>query len=159
METPSIQLAILCVGLQGTAMVVDEFYFHRQRGLGLWERVGHPIDSFFFVLALILPGFFPFNDRNLSFYIIAAAVSTLIITKDEWIHAKQSSGTEQWLHAVLFALHPTILFFFYLLWQSDTGRALRLGLPTMVLVFMFYQLIYWNLRGIQNAKPSNTSQR
>jgi hypothetical protein len=26
-------------------MAVDEFYFHRRRGLPRWERLGHPLDT------------------------------------------------------------------------------------------------------------------
>jgi len=33
------------LGVQGAAMVVDELYFHRRRGLGACERIGHPLDT------------------------------------------------------------------------------------------------------------------
>src|SRR5262245_62756094 len=31
--------------LQTFCMAVDEFYFHRRRGLPRWERLGHPLDT------------------------------------------------------------------------------------------------------------------
>ena len=39
-------------GMQAALMVFDEGYFHRGRGLGPWERWGHPLDTVTFLLCL-----------------------------------------------------------------------------------------------------------
>ncbi|HWU42647.1 MAG TPA: hypothetical protein VN132_04380, partial [Bdellovibrio sp.] len=31
--------------LQGSIMLIDEFFFHHKRGLPRWERIGHPLDT------------------------------------------------------------------------------------------------------------------
>ncbi len=40
-----LPLLLLPVLMQGLAMFVDEFVFHRRRGLPRWERLGHPLDT------------------------------------------------------------------------------------------------------------------
>ncbi len=124
------------LGLQGAVMSVDEFYYHRQRGLGRWERWGHPLDTliFFFALAILWwrgPGVLS---------IVIATLSTLIITKDEWVHAKVSPGGEQWLHSLLFILHPLILVFAHFSWPHWSPWILA-----VVGFFLLYQTLYWNI--------------
>ncbi len=104
------------------AMIVDEAWYHRRRGLGRWERWGHPADTLTVLVCYLLalaapaaagPGFSAgFNGlpAGLGLYLDAAAFSTLFVTKDEWIHAGACTGGEMWLHAFLFALHPVLLF-------------------------------------------------
>jgi len=132
------------IGFQGALMAVDEFYFHWRRGLGRWESIGHPIDSLFYLAALAIPALLPWAASWARIYVFAAVVSTLVITKDEWIHTKEASATEHWLHALLFVVHPPILVGTYLLWQHDAAPLLRLALPTAILVFMIYQISFWN---------------
>ncbi len=38
-------LLLAPLAVQGIAMAVDELHFHRRRGLGRWERLGHPLDT------------------------------------------------------------------------------------------------------------------
>ncbi len=51
--------------LQGLAILVDEFYFHRRRGLPIWERWGHPLDTLSLLICwlflLCLPYFLCFS--------------------------------------------------------------------------------------------------
>jgi hypothetical protein len=99
-------LAALPFLLQGGLMVVDEG-FHLRRGLPAWERWGHPLDTFMavgcYALALLAPS------AGLGIYLAAAVLSCIIVTKDEWVHARHCSGAEAWLHACLFLLHPVVL--------------------------------------------------
>lgn len=129
-------LFFAALGLQGAFLLLDEFYFHRRRGLPTWERRGHPIDTLFFLLAL--GGVWLFGSSIAT--IILAILSTVIITKDEWVHADRCSPTEMWLHSVLFILHPVVLF----LAHQSAGTW---GAEILILLFslLAYQTLYWNI--------------
>jgi 2-polyprenyl-6-hydroxyphenyl methylase/3-demethylubiquinone-9 3-methyltransferase len=131
--------ALIPIGLQALAMLVDEGVFHRRRELPRWERIGHPLDTLTIAICLawlLLGG-------SLAIYIGLAIVSTLFVTKDEGVHAKLCGAGEQWLHAVLFALHPIVLAAFA--WLSQNGhRDILAGQLAVTLAFMTYQVVYWN---------------
>jgi hypothetical protein len=147
------------------AMVVDEARFHRRRGLGRWERWGHPADTLTvlacYLLALSAPS------AGLGLYLAAAVFSTLFVTKDEWIHAGACTGGEMWLHAFLFALHPVLLFLAGLHgWSAPAAAAPETALAAAVPatagsghaffgaflagqavvtgMFLLWQTLYWN---------------
>jgi len=127
------------IGLQAVAMLADEGWFHRRRALPRWERIGHPLDTLTIAICLgwLLAG------GSLGVYIGLAIVSTLFVTKDEGVHAKLCGAGEQWLHAVLFALHPVVLAAFgYLAWSGQRG--LLVGQLVVTTTFMAYQVLYWN---------------
>lgn len=147
--------------LQGLAIFVDEFYFHRARGLPQWEKIGHPLDTltvglcFGYLLAM------PFS-RGASLGFVALSVfSCVFVTKDEWVHKKECSANELWLHSLLFVLHPIVLilagFIWYLRsnpsvaalsgWDNSLMSLAWLAVQTqaaIVAVFFVYQLVYWN---------------
>jgi hypothetical protein len=128
----------ILTGLQAFLMFFDEFYFHRRRDLPRWERWGHPMDTAAFIFPFILLIF----GAPLLWFSITAGFSCLFITKDEWIHRKHCSGTENWLHAVLFIIHPLV---FVSAWMSR--EEVFPFLPWFVLfsaTFMIYQIYYWN---------------
>lgn len=138
-----LALLMLPIVLQGICMAVDEFYFHHRRGLPLWERVGHPLDT---VSVLVCYGWalaMPPIPSHLGIFAALAALSCLLITKDEFVHARHCGPTEQWLHAVLFVLHPLVLGAAALLWwfERDDILVLQTGL---IATFGIYQIIYWN---------------
>ncbi|MCM2324519.1 MAG: hypothetical protein NDJ90_14770 [Oligoflexia bacterium] len=138
--------------LHGAAMAADEAWFHRRRELPRWERIGHPIDTAsvlacFAWLWLRSPG-----SGALTGFVALALGSTLLVTKDEAIHAERCSAGEHWLHAILFTLHPMILgAAAWLWWLSADGRdggvfAPWVGLQALLAAaFGVYQLVYWNL--------------
>jgi hypothetical protein len=135
-------LFLASVFLQGAAITFDEFHFHWKRNLPQWERIGHPVDS----VSLLIPiGFLAFAQRTPAFenaYILFSILSCLCITKDEWIHHEHSEPSENWLHSVLFILHPVVLISGYFVWGT-------LELPVQlffysVLCFTLYQIIFWN---------------
>lgn len=143
-------LALLPFLLQGFAMTVDEFFFHRRRGLGRWERLGHPLDSFFMLVPLAWALATDFNPRNLVIFILLGAFSCLLVTKDEPVHTAACSSGENWLHAVLFVLHPLTLAGAAWLWRlrdlDHTHATLILGVEAgVVTLFMIYQIAYWIL--------------
>lgn len=126
--------------LQGACMIADEFLYHEKRGLPLWEKIGHPLDTLT-VLATYL--YLILGAGNLTIYISLAAFSCLFITKDEFVHAKQCSGAEHWLHAMLFVLHPLSFLSAYFLVQSGEVYFLQIQ-AGVIFCFMLYQSLRWS---------------
>jgi hypothetical protein len=130
--------------LQGLAMFFDEFYFHRKRGLPLWERIGHPVDS---LSVLACYGFIYFQaptDLNIKIYIALCAFSCLLITKDEFVHTQHCDARENWLHSILFVLHPITFLSAGLIWKENLSPEFIAVQPLVVLLFMTYQILYWS---------------
>ena len=145
--------AIFAFTAQGLALGVDEFVFHRKRSLPLWERLGHPLDTLSVLLCLGITLLFPAQSPWAGLYIGLAIFSCLLVTKDEWVHTELCQPLENWLHAILFLLHPALLWAVYGLWQSG-GNSSNLLLKTEALlcgIFMLYQLLYWNLPWRKNS--------
>jgi 2-polyprenyl-6-hydroxyphenyl methylase/3-demethylubiquinone-9 3-methyltransferase len=140
-----LTLFVIAVALQGIAMLVDEVAFHYRRELPRWERIGHPLDTLTIALCLAFTLVAPPGSAMLGIYIALAAFSTLFVTKDEFVHAKLCTGGEQWLHSILFVLHPIVLFAFGALWWRGTTTPLFMQL-VVTICFGTYQLVYWNLR-------------
>jgi hypothetical protein len=136
--------------LQMLAMLADEGVCHRKRGLPLWERLGHPIDTLSVAacygwLVASSPG-----SRALAIYIGLAAFSCLLVTKDEFVHARVCGALESWLHAILFVLHPIVFLAFGFIWWSRLdGWVVRAQLAA-TLMFCVYQLLYWNWSALWN---------
>lgn len=143
--------------IHGIAMVVDEAWFHRRRGLPRWERWGHPADTATVLLCYVLALALEPAQGNLAVYTGAAVLSTLFVTKDEWIHAGACTGGEMWLHAFLFAMHPVLLFLAGAYWWSSGvgaageaggGRgffgAFLAGQAVVTALFLAWQALYWN---------------
>lgn len=126
--------------LQGACMVVDEFYFHEKRGLLLWERVGHPLDT---LTVFLCYGYLLLGNANVSVYIALCAFSCLFITKDEFVHSKECQGSEHWLHAVLFVLHPLSFLSAYYLVQASELNFLKIQIG-VIFFFMLYQALRWS---------------
>lgn len=129
-------LSIVVLGVHAIAIAIDEFYFHWKRGLARWERYGHPIDTLFFLLAL--GAIIQIETVGEPFAIAAAVLSSLVIIKDEFEHKKRSTGAENLLHALLFVLHPAVLYCCYL-----NRDQLSVGLLLPAAAFLVYQLGFW----------------
>ena len=133
---------------QGLLMFFDEFHYHLKRGLGKWERVGHPLDTFFFLIPFIYTQFF----TNTYIFIGLCVFSSLLVTKDEFVHTKECESGEQWLHSVLFLFHPVALFALWMAWQNGFDDLIQLQ-SGVIFLFMLYQIIYWNfLRTKENKE-------
>lgn len=131
---------------QGVLMFFDEFKFHHMRGLKRWERVGHPIDSFFFLIPFMFTQFF----SNTYVFISLCVFSCLLVTKDEFIHNQECPASEQWLHAVLFLMHPVSLYALWIAWQHNMDFIIQIQ-SVIIFIFMSYQIIYWNfIKGIKS---------
>lgn len=143
---------------QGLIMVVDEFFFHRQRGLPTFERWGHVADTSLFLLALLVPALASPTTPWLILYSVLAIASCLFITKDEWIHANACSGAEQWCHAMLFVLHGPILLLAGLVWFLQPQHFALKMLPPIVLIWGLYQHLYWNVYYERKHFPTDDQQ-
>ncbi len=144
----------LCIGF-------DEYYFHIKRGLPLWERIGHPIDTLTVLACIIFVLTVPYSPFAMKWYIGLSIFSCLMITKDEWVHKHHCPATEQWLHALLFVNHPVVLTATGLIWWVLTGNTaptwmqawlshpgalhrMLMMQAVFITVFFLYQVIYWN---------------
>ena len=148
---------------QALAIGIDEFWFHRLRGLPRWERIGHPIDTFSFFLCIAYLLFVPFSMKAIFPYALLAIVSCILVTKDELVHKEHCSGVENWFHATLFILHPITLAAAGLMWPAAHGVAWIGTLPQepivsflqiqcgALFIFMAYQILFWNI--IWKNKP------
>lgn len=154
-------LGVLPFALQALCMVFDEGYFHVRRGLPKWERIGHPIDTCSVLVCMAFVLFVPFSKSTLTIYIILAAFSSILVTKDEFVHKEHCPASENWLHAVLFTLHPIALTCAGFIWPVVQGvevtpwiarwldqpekllTFLNMQFSVMIL-FLIYQIIFWN---------------
>ena len=130
--------------LHGLLMVIDEV-IHEKRGLSTWERRGHPLDSLTVMACFFYIQFFMPTQTHVLVYLGLALFSTIFITKDEWVHQKECGPFEQWLHALLFILHPIALYLAYHLWTTGEHAWLMQGLPVVATVLFLYQLLRWNI--------------
>lgn len=154
-------LSILPFALQALCMVFDEGYFHIRRGLPRFERIGHPIDTMSVILCMGFVLFVPFSPTALVCYILLASFSSILVTKDEFVHKHHCSASENWLHAVLFTLHPITLTSAGFIWPVVHGakvspwierwlnspEELRLFLQmqfAVMILFFLYQILFWN---------------
>jgi hypothetical protein len=146
--------------VQVVASGFDELYFHRRRGLGTWERIGHPFDTLTVLACMAWAMHSAPDARGIAVYVGLAIVSSLAITKDEWVHARACSPSEHWLHALLFVTHPLGLISFGLLWPalhvrrgaSLDGWADAASIApwlyaqfALTLAFCLHQIVYWNV--------------
>jgi len=143
-------------------MVLDEGVFHLRRGLPKWERIGHPLDTLTVLACMAFVIWVPFSKGALAIYIALAVFSSLFVTKDEFVHKELCPASEQWLHAILFTLHPITLTSAGFIWPVVQGAEVTpwisnwlnnpLFLQQFLHVqfgamscFLIYQLVYWNL--------------
>jgi len=159
-------LLFIPVALQMFCMVVDEIYFHWERGLPRWERVGHPLDTLTVLACYVWLLAVPASAFSLRIYIGLSVFSCLFVTKDALVHSTHCRPYEHWLHAILLSVHPLVLLSAGLLWPvwhqqtlsfiryHGFERKFLLGSTLLTLAFGIYQLIYWNF-----ICPSPISQK
>ena len=148
-----LPLLLVPAMLQGLAMFVDEFVFHRKRGLPRWERLGHPLDTLTVAACygwlVAVPASHP---HALAVYVGLCAFSCVFITKDELVHAQRCEPVEIWLHALLFVLHPIVFLAFGVIWSQGTEAWVLHGALAATVGMLAYQFGYWNLRS--RAEPA-----
>ncbi|GAB4185175.1 MAG: hypothetical protein Tsb0015_01920 [Simkaniaceae bacterium] len=147
--------------LQGIIMAFDEGYFHLRRGLPVWERIGHPLDTLSVLICLAYALFVPYSPDHLKTFIILSLISCIMVTKDEFVHKHVCPRNEMWLHALLFSLHPLILLSTALIWVYTTSPSPPAWLSIwlkhpdilgafllfqffLVIGFFLYQIVFWN---------------
>jgi hypothetical protein len=151
---------MLPFALQMLFMSIDEYVFHRKRGLPRWERVGHPLDTATVVVCFGWVLLVPPRAGTAAIFAALCVFSTLFVTKDEGVHNKHCTAAEQWLHALLFILHPIVFASAALLWPavhaggfspadwilySGRERPFLILAFALTLLFGIYQFVYWNL--------------
>lgn len=161
-------LSLIPFALQFLAMAFDEGYFHIRRGLPKWERIGHPIDTLSVLACMGFILFVPFSINTLILYIALASFSSILVTKDEFVHKHHCPASENWLHAILFTLHPITLTCAGFIWPVVQGIEVTpwiarwLDNPVQLslflhmqffatALFMIYQIVFWNV--IWKDKP------
>lgn len=147
--------------LQAVAILVDEVYFHWKRGLPRWERIGHPLDTLSLLVCLAMVVFVPFSPMAFKIYIALSVISCLMVTKDEFVHKHHCPAAENWLHALLFILHPITLAVTGVIWpflwnvEMPAWVLVLLDNPAglsqfihfqagAIFLFFLYQIIFWN---------------
>ena len=152
----SSRLLVIPFVLQVLCMGVDELYYHHQRKLPRWERIGHPLDTLTVLVCLGWLSFVPPSSSALNIYLGLCFFSCLFVTKDEWVHHQYCSAGEHWMHALQFVLHSIVLACAGLLWPALHGQTLTflhyegferiffIGNLGLTIWFGLYQLIYWN---------------
>ncbi len=134
--------------------MTDEFYFHRRRGLPLWERRGHPLDTAVYFLAVLIAALLPFSSGALKAFVGLAVFSSLLIVKDEPVHARLCAAGEHVCHAFLFMLHPLALVAIGVLW-SFGGRESEMLLRSFaggIFVFGTYQYAFWRFAAAEDQR-------
>jgi hypothetical protein len=149
-----VMIAFVAFVAQSSLIAIDEFVCHRMRTLPKWELIGHPIDTFCLWIYLIA---LRFLDSSSQWPLIGTAilglVSCFIITKDEWVHKEHATAFENWLHAMLFVLHPAVVLLYYYLWYEGVEDFEPLLHMSVVLVggYFFYQSFMGLLRWRRDA--------
>jgi hypothetical protein len=161
-------IAIIPFVLQALVTFFDEMYFHVRRGLPRWEQIGHPLDTLTVLLCMGFVIWVPFSKSTLVIYICLAIFSSIFVTKDEFVHKEFCPATEQWLHAVLFTLHPIALTSAGFIWPIVQGVPLESAIFSYLddpeslcsflygqfgamSLFLIYQIVFWNI--IWKDKP------
>jgi hypothetical protein len=133
--------------LQALVMTFDEFYFHLKRGLPVWERVGHPLDTLLFLSSILFIQLVPYSAIHLKEYVAIALISSFFITKDEFVHFKNCPPGELWMHSLLFVLHPITLLANAMIWILNAPsfwHSFLIFQTASITLFLLYQFIYWN---------------
>lgn len=148
------------VGVQGVLLLVDEFLFHHVRGLGRWERYGHPLDTLTTAACFVVPALWPFGGSALWGYVALCAFSCVFVTKDEGVHTRECGAMEHRLHALLFVVHPLVFLGFGLLWalRPELVRPLAWGQMGLMAAVFAYQVLFWVILG-KGRWPSRADAR
>lgn len=130
--------------IQGLLMGIDE-RIHLRRGLGRWERLGHPLDSLTVFVPLSFIALNKFSNDHLIVFMILSVFSCLFVTKDEFVHRKECDLLESWLHALLYIFHPIVFTTSALLWKFYPEDPFIHYQPIIVGLFMVYQILKWSI--------------
>lgn len=131
--------------LQALAMFFDELYFHRKRGLGSWEKWGHPLDTMTVIACYVFLFFNSYSYDNALIYAGLSFFSCLFVTKDEFVHSELCEPLENWLHAILFILHPICFLSAGFIWAFESNLQFFITGQLIILILVtLYQIFYWS---------------
>ena len=137
--------------IQGIFMAFDE-HLHKKRGLGAWERLGHPVDTMTVFSPLSFIAVNEYTSDRLIVFVILSVFSSVFITKDEFIHTNECNPLENWIHSMLFVLHPMIFICSGFLWKYHPDDQFLVIQAISVGVFMIYQIMRWSLSWKEHLK-------
>lgn len=146
-------LLFLPFAIQAMAILIDEFCFHHKRGLGIWERLGHPLDTLTVIGLYIFCLLIPFSLSHLLIFICLATFSCLFVTKDEFVHSELCDPKEQWLHSILFLVHSLTAVALGFIWYLTSVitfvgpvdvKIFLMTQLTILIIFLIYQVVFWN---------------
>ena len=146
-------LVLAPILLQALAFFVDEFHFHHKRGLPKWEVIGHPLDTLTVLSVYLFAALTTYSTSNLYLFLALGFFSTLFITKDEFVHNELCSKGEDWLHSILFVLHPIVFFSIGYLWYTNQ-KTFIWGQLILTITLLLYQIIYWGFYDTRNKQQS-----
>jgi 2-polyprenyl-6-hydroxyphenyl methylase/3-demethylubiquinone-9 3-methyltransferase len=121
-------------------MGVDELGFHSGRTVPRLEWLGHALDTSVFLVCLACPLLLAPTALHLKGYAGLAALSCLLVTKDELGPHLACKGGEHWVHAVLFLLHPVVLIATACLWAAPGSVPPVLPVPPAALASLMLWL-------------------
>ena len=132
--------------LQALCMFFDEFYFHRKRGLEKKKKIGHPLDTLTVITCYLFIYFTDYSMNNVLIFSSLAFFSSLFVTKDEIVHSELCEPKENWLHAILFILHPITFLCAGIIWHAEGKENLFiLGQIIILFIVLIYQILYWSI--------------
>ncbi len=138
---------------QPVFILIDEFYFHIKRRLPRWERIGHPLDTFTYLACFAFTLLASPTEAHIQVFLCLSIFSCVFVTKDEFVHHDHCTGGEQWVHAILFILHPASLITAYRFWVNGEFHFSIVLQTALMFVFMLWQIFYWqNARKLEDAK-------
>lgn len=144
----TVFLSVITI-LHGILFRIDEFKFHRKRGVQKVELINALFDGFLFLSSLAIALFADFSYWWEKLYIALSIVSCLSIAKNEFFYKGLEFG-ERFTHSLLYVLHPVILFAYYDGWKVNYfNKHYYVWLVQLLYVFLgfqaiAYQIIYWN---------------
>lgn len=136
--------------IHGSLLLYDEYVIHKERGLTKREITGGIIDGFLYIATIAVTIFTSYSEQLAFLYISLATLSCLSIVFHELYYPDKIRKTERIIHALLYIIHPLILFAFYESWKSDmfqnnyTYWMLQLGYFFLAFKTKTYFIIYWN---------------
>lgn len=136
--------------LHGILFTFDEYIVHKKRSLSQKEVNSGLIDGVLFLSTVALTLFTKFSSLLEIIYISLGFLSCVAIIKHEMFLPPDITKRERVIHAVLYILHPLILYAFYVSWKSDffntnlTYWMMQLGYFALGFKAITYHVIYWN---------------
>ncbi len=129
---------------------VDEYILRKQRDVSQKEINSVLVDGLLF-LSIVAMTIFTSYSKNLGYiYLVLSALSCISIVINEAFYPASLSCKERVIHALLYILHPLILYAFYSSWKMDffntnmTYWWLQLGYLVLGAKAITYHVIYWN---------------